>query len=68
MVKLYFNTRNSGGAVGKSIRKASGSLGVRIPAATDFSRKNSTIQCKNISTAKRSELDVSAKGPERRPL
>ena len=29
------------GAVGLSVRPASGRLGVRIPAATDLSRKNS---------------------------
>ena len=38
-VSLYLSN-HGGGAVGKSVRLPSERLGVRIPAATDQSRKN----------------------------
>ena len=37
---IQLTQNRGGGAVGESVRLASGRLGVRIPAATDLSRKN----------------------------
>ena len=45
----------------KSVRPASGRLGVRIPAATDLSRKKGS----DSSTATRSAISVSVTGPQR---
>ena len=39
-INSLINLNRGGGAVGKSVRLASGRLRVRIPAATDLSRKN----------------------------
>ena len=50
-----------GGAVGNSVRPASGRLAVRIPAATDLSRKKRS----DSFTAKRMALGVSVTGPRR---
>ena len=49
-----------GWAVGKSVRFASGRVGVRIPATTDPICKDS-----DSSTAKRSAIGVSVTGPRR---
>ena len=38
--KISILIHRVGGTVGKSVRPASGRLGVRIPAATDLSRKD----------------------------
>ena len=51
-----------GGAVGKSIRLASGKFGVRIPAATDLIRK---IKGSDKSIVKRLAIGMSVTGPRR---
>ena len=49
------------GAVGSRGRLASGNLGVRIPAATDLSRKTGSVS----PTAKHSGICVSVTGTQR---
>ena len=51
-----------GGAVGKSVRLASGRLGVRNPALTDLSDIKAGS---DSSTAKHSAIGVSVMGPRR---
>ena len=53
-----------GGAVGQIVRLACGRFGVRIPAATDLSRKTGS----DSSTAKRSGTGVSVTGSRGGPL
>ena len=60
-VRLSLLRGRDGGAVGESVRPASGRLGVRIPAATDPSHKTGS----DSSTTKRSALGASVTGPQR---
>ena len=41
---------HGGGAVGSSVRLASGNLGVRIPAAKDLSRKKQAVSAQLLNT------------------
>ena len=63
LLNIHYIIRNrGGGAVGKSVDPASGRLVVRIPAATDLSRKKTGT---DSSTAKHSAIGVSVPGPGR---
>ena len=58
-IKMY---DHRGGAVGSSVRLASGRLGVRNPALTDLSDIKTGS---DSSTAKRSALGVRVTGPQK---
>ena len=60
----FKNKDRGGGEVGKTVGPACGSLGARIPSATDLSRKTGS----DSSTAKPSAMGVSVTGLPRRPL
>ena len=62
----YFNRIDSicfRGTVGQSVRRACGKSCVRIPAATNLSRKNS-----DSSNAKHSATGMSVTGPRKLPV
>ena len=40
---MFFKIFRGGGAVGQSVRPARGMMSVRIPAATDLSRKKKVV-------------------------